>query len=69
MIARRAFLLTGGASAVAAVAAGAKPLTSLAVGAGEDAPGARHVRSPAPWRARLPDLVQPVWTRAGGPFP
>lgn len=25
-----------------------------------------HVRSPVPWRARLQDLIQPVWTRAAG---
>jgi len=25
-----------------------------------------HVRSPVPWRARLQDLIQPLWTRAAG---
>jgi ubiquinone/menaquinone biosynthesis C-methylase UbiE len=25
-----------------------------------------HVRSPVPWRARLQDLIQPLWTQAAG---
>jgi len=25
-----------------------------------------HVRSRAPWRARLQDLIQPVWTAVAG---
>lgn len=44
MIPRREFLLVAGASAVAAVAAVAKPPTSPSVGAGEGAPGARTIR-------------------------
>jgi multicopper oxidase len=57
VIPRREFLLVAGASAVAAVAAVAKPLTSLSVGAGEGVPGGRTIRLEA---------VETTWELAPG---